>query len=252
MRIAVRRLGEHQGYRAVIGSFEPITKYQLRLFKTLSSKARRDGLGSAVVILDPAPASFLEREWGWPILHDLPSRIHIITALRIDLICVCAMSPDEANSGAKRFISLLKRKFPLRSLWLGAGQSLGPGPQGSAEAIDRACVSLGVSLERMSVIQPKNVSGISRMLFAQGRVAEAVSRLGHAATISRAASEQGTDWPQGTFGAMPGLALAQSEATSPDQLTPVVFVREGKKTRPQEWPFPNEDFMSIFTGPADD
>ena len=119
----------------IIGSFEPLLREHIAVAETLVARCTGLELDPGVIIIDPLPWDILHPESPSPKHCDLSTKIKSFKNIGIKTVLSCRFDQESLSIDAFKFLNFLRKTLPLAGLWLGANQSLGPGPRGSGRAV---------------------------------------------------------------------------------------------------------------------
>jgi FAD synthase len=238
---------------AVVGTWDPVVDAHRELFQRLALRGKRAKLSPLVIILHPSPARLVNPDPGICLEYsDIKSRIALIRECARVNVLVVQFKKRDLNASASSFFSIVDSHSRLRELWLGTGQSLGRGQQGSDVAIRDYTRRHNISLKRLPYVQGSRVGGEALRLLGKGEVKDAIKSAGHAPIWRRPRSGVlHVSWPPGEYLAIP---MAKPSFTA-DPATGVVPLRLSTTTKgalPQlDWPGRDIEWLAFLAGPAD-
>jgi FAD synthase len=239
---------------AVIGSWDPLLTPHQQLFDQLSRYASTALNQSLVILIDPPPALFLNDSSNWQIYDDVKTRIALQGFYGVNGTLLINFERDDIDKSAATFLGYVQEYVQLSELWIGARQSLGPGPEGAFQAIERWTQNQGISMKLLTKVSFANSSlaGLCRevrQLLKIGRLAEAAKIVGRPPIWIRPESGKVTlSWHSGDYIAMPIDELGRLSYGSPICIN---LVAEDRGCSSFEWPDFKVKCLAFISGPAD-
>ncbi|OGO10011.1 MAG: riboflavin biosynthesis protein RibF [Chloroflexi bacterium RBG_13_60_9] len=145
-----------RGVYLAIGSFDGLHRGHRHLLEKMTQAAQEDGAPAVALTFFPHPrvvlgqASRLEarRDDGPPFRYLIPleERLRLLGEFPLDAVIVQPFTPEFSRTAAADFLSLLKTRLGLRSLWCGPNFSLGKGREGNVAYLTEKSVGMGFSL----------------------------------------------------------------------------------------------------------
>jgi FAD synthase len=234
---------------AVIGSWDPLVPPHLSLFRKLRDHAARYSLCSLVIILHPPPHRLLHGGSDWVDYEHLDATIAAVLASGIDAAMIVNFKARDVNAGAAAFFDVVAEHVQLRELWLGAQQSLGRGPDGSAATVLELAKQRDFSVERLPGWPEARAGDQVIQLLQKGRLQPAIAFMGRYPA-----------WPRPSRAALrlnwqPGLYLAASIGgpgclPGADRFEAELVAREGA-SGVLEWPSRRVKWLALLAGPGD-
>jgi FAD synthase len=245
-----RAFGDCSPALGVIGTWDPLGKAQLQLFRRVSRHAKRQDLRSLAIILHPAPSRLLYPSEPWPEFDDVHTRIAIMRECGLDAVLLVRFARKDIDASAREFFRAVAEHTALRELWLGSHQSLGRGPQGSFKAIAGIARRRRFTVSRLPVSRAFLRARAARELLLNGRVRDAAIMVGHTPI-----------WRKPTSGVLrlawkPGIYFA-AHVHDP---TAAPIARDALKLRLVKglngwaelcWPRRGYEWLAFIAGPAD-
>jgi FAD synthase len=232
---------------AVIGVWDPISAVQRELFDRLSAHARRSGLASLAIAIEPHPAAYRPGEPEFPVYSDLPTRIHLILASGVMGVLSVHFTPRDVYAGVKELFAVVTPSVEISELWLGAGQTLGRLEAGDATAIDAAAQERGITVARLDDRPHPNQT--VRQLLQTGQIRQARRLVGEPPLRRRPG--RGTlkfGWQPGWYETVP---LPDPTASITDS-SMFLELRSQPKGPPRlRWPDPEIEYLAFLSGPGD-
>src|SRR5215211_2664011 len=171
----------HAPAAAIVGVWDPFLPRHEQLCASLAASARERSLASLAIVLHPNPPALINGDRLFPAYEDVHARAWRLRAHGIDAVLLLRMTRADADRGAAAFFDAVLAAVPLAELWLGHAQSLGRGQAGASAAIAELAASHGV---RLRALPPPPSEGRGAAyeaikLLGEGRLAEAIGRVGH-------------------------------------------------------------------------
>lgn len=236
----------------VVGAWDPMVATHHELFEQIGCQARRNGLSSLVVVIDPDPALVMRGRAKWPVYDDLHTRIHYIRSAGVDAVLHLHFSKHGLEAGAAEFFAVLQEHAVARELWLGAHQSLGRGPAGSGNAIIELAEERGIAVQRLPIVRYTPSPYETRQALLAGKIADVAKEMGRPPIRRR--PDSGTlrlAWAPGRYWAVP-----LSSPTQPPSGTPIALdvrrMETGLRMPRLVWPDPAIRYLAFLAGPADE
>jgi FAD synthase len=234
---------------AVVGVWDPLLHAHQELFERVYCQARRNGLTSLAIVIDPDPALVMRGAAKWPVFDDVRTRIQRLRSAGIDAILHLRFVQDDLNAGVAEFFALVEAHATLAELWLGAHQTIGRGPNGSQQAILEAAEQRGIQLYRLPIVKLLPPPYEIRQSLAAGRVAEVVSWVGRAPIRSRPRSDtRRLAWCPGRYRALPLASLTAPTTEAPLEIE---LVDRPRGLPTFQWPHRDIKYLAFVAGPAD-
>ncbi len=234
---------------AVVGVWDPLLHAHQELFEQVCCQARRNGLTSLALVIDPDPALVMRGAGKWPVYDDVRTRIQRLFTAGIDAIIHLRFVQDDLNAGVAEFFTLVNKHATLAELWLGAHQTIGRGPNGSQQAIFEAAEQRGILVHRLPLVRLMPPPYDIRQSLAAGRVAEVVSLVGRPPVRSRPRSGlRRLAWCPGQYQALPLRGLTTTTAESP---IAIELVERPRGLPAFQWPDRGIKYLAFVSGPAD-
>lgn len=243
------RLIEHAGpCVAMIGSWDPLLPGHLELFGQMVRHARQHAVSSAIVMLDPSPTLLLHGRARWPEYDDADVRIGLVRSTGIDAVLHVRMTEGDVLATAAGFFELITSHLTIGELWMGATQTLGRGPGGSAREIARIGAANRFELVRLQDSAVPGVAGTVRSRLLDGRLAEAVALVGRAPVWRRPAEGHlRLAWRPGVYQARKRDEIDAGDAQPPVAVE-LIAEEEGGSTL--VWPGRGR-YLQFLSGPFD-
>jgi FAD synthase len=234
---------------AVVGVWDPLLQAHQELFEQVCCQARRNGLTSLVIVIDPDPALVMRGAGKWPVYDDVQTRIQRLFTVGIDAVLHLRFVQDDLNAGVAEFFTLVAVHATLAELWLGAHQTIGRGPNGSQQAIVEAAERRGIQVQRLPLVRLMPPPYDIRQSLAAGRVAEVVSLVGRPPVRSRPRSDlRRLAWRPGQYQAVPLPGLTAAASASPIEIE---LVERPRGLPVFQWPDRGIKYLAFVSGPAD-
>jgi hypothetical protein len=238
---------------AVVGAFDPLSDAHFDLFHQISIAGTNAGLTPLVIILFPAPATFVNAGYDGCFAYSaLEARLALIREFGNVHALVVRMTKTDIDASCKDFVDLLNTRVDLRELWLGPNQSLGRGRQGSYDAIAALAKSRAISLRRLDG-QLGLLAGRGALnLASQGKLKDAITATGHPPIWGRPRGERlQLPWPPGRYLALP-IAQPSFNLRVTREPIPIEIHRISPVRRYFEWPSREIRWLLFAKGPADE
>lgn len=235
------------GVIAAVGVWDPIMPSHREMFVRLSRDAHARSLESCAVVLDPHPGTFVNRFSAWPVYDDLSGKCAMIRSCGVDHIVVVAFSAEDLSAGAKDFLDAIEPHVSLVELWLGATQSLGSGPEGSADAITELSRDRKFELVRLPAPPAMVLGSNVRRLLAAGRLRETATYVGRVPVRYRSETTVvNTSWQPGPYRA---ISVIDGRLHNESLIVPMIPTNEYASHF--IWPDPSVDRLLFVSGPSD-
>jgi FAD synthase len=229
----------------VIGTWDPFLPEHRELFDQVGAEARANGLSFVAVMLDPPPPRLIRAGKAWPLYDDSATRVEVVRRSLVDAVLVVRLSRSDVGAGAREFLDLVRRHVALHELWLGQGQSLGPGPNGSPEEIARLARRDRFRLRRLDAAALH--SSQVRDSLSAGRIADAIALVGRPPSRRRPRGERvRLDWAEGWYEAVASTTAGRLLGDVAVQIRP--SARFGPVL---DWPDRRIGRLAFVRGPAD-
>ncbi len=237
---------------AVVGAFDPLSDAHFDLFRQMSRAGTDAALTALVIILFPAPATFVNPHYDGCLAYSaLEARLALIRQFGNIHALVVRMTKSDIDASCEDFVDLLNTRVNLRELWLGPNQSLGRGRQGSYDAIAALAKSRNVSLRRLGG-QSGLLAGRGALnLASKGKLRDAMRATGHPPIWGRPrAGRLQLHWPPGRYLALP-IAEPSFSLRVTREPVPIEVHRISSLRRYFEWPSRDIRWLLFARGPAD-
>jgi FAD synthase len=232
---------------AVIGAWDPIMPAHHKLFEQLCTEAQSQFLASCAILLDPHPATFLRPVSQWPAFDDVHTKTKLLTSSGIECILVVNFSAADLTAGALDLFELVATSVVLAELWLGETQSLGSGPGGSIETIDRLARERDIRLRRLPSTNGAALGSSVRTYLSEGRLRDASAVVGRMPVRHQSSSYRlETSWRQGHYHAM-GIC----EGVIVEESRYIQMVSDPDGQTGFQWPAPEIERVVFLNGPGD-
>ncbi len=118
-----------------IGVFDGVHLGHRRLLGVLNDKAESNDFVSGVITFRQHPLSLLKPEAIPPFITNLPQKIKLLKDEGVDFIITLPFTFELAQTGARHFLSLLKKNLKMSELVLGQDFTLGRNQEGDADLL---------------------------------------------------------------------------------------------------------------------
>lgn len=166
-----------------IGNFDGVHRGHQAILHTLVTQARREGVPAVVLTFDPHPLQLLAPDRAPPALTTPSSKSELIERCGIDVLIVVETTRELLNWTPEEFFDrVVIDTLQARGLVEGPNFCFGRGRAGDIGRLDELCRQSGRSL---TVVSPITIPGTTvsssaiRLAISRGRLAEAVTMLGH-------------------------------------------------------------------------
>jgi len=170
-----------------VGVFDGVHLGHKRLLSLLKDKAKSNSLISGVITFRQHPLSLLKPEVSPLFLTNLPQKIKLLKNEGVDFIITLPFTFELAQTGARHFISLLKKHLNMSSLILGQDFTLGRNQEGDADFLTELSQSMHFDLTVVPhlKIDSEIVSSTAiRKALADGNIKKANKMLGRCFSLS--------------------------------------------------------------------
>jgi FAD synthase len=234
---------------AVIGVWDPLVPEHRQLFRDLIAHARRNGLSSVAIVIDPAPPILVYGPSRWPVYNDIDPRIHLIRECGLDAVMLMQFTPQAFEATAADFFQSVTASVTLEELWLGAYQAIGSGSASSPAHIENLAQHHGVRLKRLPETERSLLANDVRKLLATGCIVKAARIIGRPPIVSRPREASvRMAWRPGVYQAV-GLKTPTAQVAGPR--IPIDVVQDVYGERRFTWPHPEIKYLAFFSGPSD-
>lgn len=139
-----------------IGVFDGVHRGHKYLLKQLTRQAGEQNLISGVVTFRKHPQKLLSPQTKLPFLTSLEQRIRLIKNEGVEAVITLSFTLEIAQTGAHKFISLLKKHLRMHGLVLGSDFALGRDREGNIDALQ----ALGQSMNfNITVVPQATING---------------------------------------------------------------------------------------------
>lgn len=238
----------------VIGTWDPLVQAHRELFQEIASHGARVGLTPVVVILFPSPVRLLYADPRRCLEYaDINARVTLIRECADVKILIARLTKRDLDASCGSFLDVIGSYLHLRELWLGAGQTLGRGPQGSVSEIANVASSRNISLHRMSACDRSCVVGAAALqLLGEGQMKEAIQCVGHGPIWRRPKSGLlKLNWPPGEYLAVSIAKPSLAPIVSSTPISVRVSLAKDGSHGTLKWPGRHVKWLSFVAGPAD-
>ncbi|MBN2086583.1 MAG: riboflavin biosynthesis protein RibF [Anaerolineales bacterium] len=137
-----------RGVCLAIGSFDGLHRGHRHLLEKMTRAAQEDGAPAVVLTFFPHPRVVLGQPSAPPFRYLIPleERLRLLGEFPLDAVIVQPFTTGFSTTPASEFLSTLKTRLGLRSLWCGPNFSLGKGREGNVAYLTEKSVALGFSL----------------------------------------------------------------------------------------------------------
>ncbi len=178
-----------RGAYLAIGSFDGLHRGHRDLLEKMTRSAQENGAPATVLTFFPHPRVVLGQPSTQPFRYLMPleERLRFLRMLPLDAIIVQPFTYAFSQTSAADFLSTLKTRLGLRSLWCGPNFSLGKGREGNVAYLTGESAALGFSL---CVVPPLSdpsgpiSSNRVRQALSTGDVVQAAELLGRRFSVS--------------------------------------------------------------------
>jgi riboflavin kinase/FMN adenylyltransferase len=178
-----------RGVYLAIGSFDGLHRGHRHLLGKMTRAAREDHAPAVALTFFPHPRVAPGQVSSPPFRYLIPlvERLRLLREFPLDAVIVQPFTPAFARTTAADFLSILKVRLGLRSLWCGPSFSLGHRREGSVAYLTEKSIALGFSLY---VVPPLTdaagpiTSNRIRQALSEGNVVQAAQLLGRRFAVS--------------------------------------------------------------------
>lgn len=172
-----------------VGSFDGVHRGHQGLLSALTQAAHQAGAQSAVVTFFPHPVAVL-RGLSQPYYLTSPEeRARLMGECGIDVVLTLPFTRELAALSAREFVTLLREKAGMESLWVGYDFALGRNREGDVPTLQRLGEELGFAVHVLPPVALEDTpvsSSLIRAALEQGDVVSAARMLGRPYTIEGA------------------------------------------------------------------
>lgn len=168
-----------------IGNFDGVHRGHAHIFKILCDAARRDGLASLAVTLDPHPLAVLSPERAPARLTTLDEKLQLIERCGVDACLVLTSEPALLGLAADEFLARLVERCRPRLFVEGPDFNFGRARGGSIETLKANARRYGYSVQALPTFhcdelasRPRISSSSIRQALVDGRLDDANTMLG--------------------------------------------------------------------------
>ncbi len=235
----------------MIGSWDPFLPSHEKILCDMRQYADRNDFDTAVVLLNPPPASYLPGNEGWPLYDDMVVRLHKLLRCGVSGVIEVEFERQHLQLGAADICDTLESVTSIADMWIGPRQTLGRGSQGNYEQLLMLGKARGFNVTRLSEpYESKDLSGQVRSLIRRGRIHQAHGLVGRAPTLAcpMDSMQHIVTWPSGTYHAFPLPCIDSPLAT--DTVAVMLHATDAGVSQ-FEWPCPASPYLAFVAGAAD-
>jgi FAD synthase len=233
----------------VVGTWDPLLPDHLELFAQLSRAAHRRSLDFVAVMLDPAPPLLRWGATSWAVYDGPSTRQHLIRQSGSDAVVRIRFAKRDLDATTAQFLALVGSQLEFTELYLGAGQVLGNGPDGTEGAIACYLAKRGMLLRRLPPTGLTPTISQVRALLAVGRVRSASALVGRPPTWARPpAGVLRLAWRPGTYRAVPILQPNGEPHADPIEIE---LIAQAHGLPRMSWPHLPSKYLAFTAGPGD-
>lgn len=245
------------------GAWDPILPEHLQIVNRMIDNARSKGLCNALIIFDPAPASFVLKKINsnanWVNYTETNVTIQYLLEAGLDAVLHVHFKPEYLDMGVTEFFDTVLAHMRVAEFWFGAKQSLGRGPAGSQTEIVKQARERQIRLRRLSIVDTEKMGNQARFYLSNGSIEKAIACTGHPPIRKRPSSLQSPitlPWSSGIYRAIPTRYNSFKNATV-KTLEPIPITMEqanpikGINTVAFNWPDPQIEYLTFVSGPND-
>jgi hypothetical protein len=233
----------------VVGTWDPLLPDHLELFARLSHAAHRESLDFVAVMLDPAPPLL---RWGaasWAVYDGASTRQHLIRESGSNAVLRIRFSKRDLDATAAQFLTFVGSQLKFTELYLGDGQILGNGSDGTESAIAHYVAEHGLRLRRLLPAGLTPTIGRVRAFLALGRLRSASALVGRPPTWARPpAGVLRLAWRPGTYRAVP---IVQPNGEPRADPVEIELTAQAHGLPQMRWPPLPANYVAFTAGPAD-
>jgi riboflavin kinase / FMN adenylyltransferase len=172
-----------EGSVVSVGNFDGIHQGHDLLIKEVVGRARSHGLSSVIITFDPHTRAVLSPESIQPVLSTFEEKTVLLEQYGLDYLACIPFNREFASLSAEDFIdTVLIRIFKARQWVMGEGHTFGKNHQGNKNFshYSQGTNHINTVLVDSMVVNNRNISSTEiRKNILQGRVGEAINKLGH-------------------------------------------------------------------------
>ena len=176
-----QRLAAGGPMAVTIGVFDGVHRGHQALIRHLISRARAEGLATALIALHPAPITVIRPDVRVMYITSLEERIELIAALGVEAVGAVTFTSELAQVSAEDFLRGMRETLDMRLLVGGPDIALGRAREGNATWLAEHAPALGFRLEVFDFLQAdahKVGSSEIRDAVAHGEMEKAAALLG--------------------------------------------------------------------------
>jgi len=178
----------NQGCVATIGNFDGIHLGHQAIIVRLIERASEAGLPSMVVLFEPQPREWFQKEEAPIRLTSLREKYRLLKRGGVDFVAVLRFNQSLANLSPEAFVQqVLLDQLQVKHLIVGDDFKFGRKRAGDVALLKQLSGSLGFKVEQMPSFQitdDRVSSSRIRRCIAQGQLEEAAEYLGHHYSLS--------------------------------------------------------------------
>jgi FAD synthase len=236
---------------AMIGTWDPMITAHTEIFQKLVERGKEVDLTPVLIMIHPSPAQLVNLEYKRLEYSDIGSRVIMASEAAPVKILVIRFLTRDLDVTFRDFLDLIGSQIDLRELWLGDGQSLGRGPQGSDAGIMKLAEERQVQIRRLQSFSRINEGSAARTLLNRGNLRDAVKLVGHPPTWKKPHRDMlRLHWPPGAYTAMGILRPSLTPEETRSFRIELVLNKNGPQCQ-FRWPDGGERWLAFVSGPAD-
>jgi hypothetical protein len=233
----------------VVSSWDPLLPATREFLRQLVEYAHAHEQSPVVVVLDPAPQTYLRGAANWPVYMSFLARGHWLRAQGLEGMVRLDFQEDDLKLGVYDVLDAVRAEIRIAEVWMRPQQTFGPDSRGSALALAMYAKKHNLAWKRPATPETKVLANTVHHHLRRGEVAAAQAIVGLPPMWSRPEAEHlGVAWQPGRYLAMP--VTLDSSVTCAD---PIVVELQGQASglARLHWPAREIDHLSVLFGPGD-
>lgn len=239
------------------GSWDPVLPEHVALMDRLVNYAQKEGMTAVVVMLDPAPSSFVLQKTrpglNWVTYNDADINMHIFRRRGVDAILKIDFQESFLDMGVQELFQAIKPHAHVAEFWFGAQQRFGNGDNGSQATLVRYARHENIRLRRLANLKVGERSYLVRNCLQHGQLAEAfqMARIPPVRKRPTISPEMRLPWKAGNYLAIPLDTLPTQMIMNRKQMIPLQLHAAEQGHSTMQWPSDDIQYLAFTAGPVD-